>query len=211
MNRHVLSLFGIIAAAIPLAASTAGQDPIAIDTRRELLVDDYLLDRAEGKAALRLHRPIAREVVLVFDRPWEGNSCGAYCTVFVDGGRCRMYYQACHQILRGEPAAHPAFMCYAESPDGIHWVKPKLGLVEFAGTKDNNIVWTGLGAEGLSPFRDLSNSIPTRFSPIIAPRTFISAFPRDTRSAVGATRCGPCPNWSIVRSDRPRPTARAWP
>ena len=35
-------------------------------------------------------------------------------------------------------------------------MKPKLGLIEFAGSKENNIIWTGLGAEGLSPFRDLN-------------------------------------------------------
>ncbi len=156
MNRQVLSLLHVIVVATSFAARAAGQNPIAIDTRRELLVDDYLLDRVEGKAALRLHRPIAREVVLVFDRHWEGNSCGAYSTVFVDAGRYRMYYQAAHQTLVGEAAAHPAFMCYAESSDGIHWAKPKLGLFEFAGSKENNILWRDLGAEGLSPFRDLN-------------------------------------------------------
>ncbi|MBN2456999.1 MAG: hypothetical protein JXB29_10790 [Sedimentisphaerales bacterium] len=30
-------------------------------------------------------------------------------------------------------------MCYAESNDGIHWTKPNLGLIEFAGSKKNNI------------------------------------------------------------------------
>ncbi len=35
---------------------------------------------------------------------------------------------------------HPDFLCYAESKDGITWVKPALGLVEFNGSKDNNIV-----------------------------------------------------------------------
>ncbi|MEH7380507.1 hypothetical protein V7138_08505 [Bacillus sp. JJ1533] len=30
--------------------------------------------------------------------------------------------------------------CYAESKDGIHWEKPNLGLVEFDGNKDNNII-----------------------------------------------------------------------
>jgi len=31
-------------------------------------------------------------------------------------------------------------ICYAESDDGIHWTKPELGLVEFAGSRKNNIV-----------------------------------------------------------------------
>ena len=31
-------------------------------------------------------------------------------------------------------------IAYAESSDGIHWDKPNLGLVEFCGNKDNNLV-----------------------------------------------------------------------
>ena len=30
-------------------------------------------------------------------------------------------------------------MCYAESDDGIHWTKPDLGLVEYNGSRNNNI------------------------------------------------------------------------
>ena len=30
-------------------------------------------------------------------------------------------------------------MCYAESDDGVHWVKPELGLVDFKGGTKNNI------------------------------------------------------------------------
>ena len=32
---------------------------------------------------------------------------------------------------------------YAESPDGIHWTKPNLGLAEFQGSRDNNILPAG--------------------------------------------------------------------
>ncbi len=31
------------------------------------------------------------------------------------------------------------FLCYATSKDGVHWDKPSLGLVEYKGSKDNNI------------------------------------------------------------------------
>jgi hypothetical protein len=34
-------------------------------------------------------------------------------------------------------------MCYAESPDGIHWTKPELNLVAFRGSKKNNILISG--------------------------------------------------------------------
>jgi hypothetical protein len=34
-------------------------------------------------------------------------------------------------------------LCYAESPDGVHWTKPDLGLVEFRGSRRNNILISG--------------------------------------------------------------------
>ena len=43
----------------------------------------------------------------------------------------------------GESSGHA--VAYAESSDGLSWVKPKLGLFERDGTKDNNIVWPGIG------------------------------------------------------------------
>jgi hypothetical protein len=43
------------------------------------------------------------------------------------------------QILPG----YNSHLAYAESEDGIHWEFPHLGLYEFGGTKDNNIVFRG--------------------------------------------------------------------
>ena len=54
-----------------------------LGSRLELFVDDYLLDSLTDDATLRLHQPVPREVVLVTDQPWEGNTC-AYYTVFRD-------------------------------------------------------------------------------------------------------------------------------
>ena len=34
---------------------------------------------------------------------------------------------------------------YAVSEDGVHWVKPRVGRIEYNGSKDNNIVWAGWG------------------------------------------------------------------
>ena len=31
--------------------------------------------------------------------------------------------------------------CYAESDDGVHWTRPNLGMIEFAGSKQNNNIW----------------------------------------------------------------------
>jgi len=59
------------------------RNPIDIGSRRELFVDDLLIDRLNG-AELRLHPPQPRAIVLQFDQPWEGLYCG-YETVLKDG------------------------------------------------------------------------------------------------------------------------------
>ena len=34
-------------------------------------------------------------------------------------------------------------MCYATSKDGLHWMKPNLGIVRYQRTAENNIVFAG--------------------------------------------------------------------
>lgn len=119
--------------------------PIGIGDRRELLWDDFLVEKLSGAGQLRLHQPVPQEIVLHTDAPWEGNACG-YPSVFQDGKLYRLYYHAGHYRHGGKPAetrpTHPWFLCYAESDDGIHWRRPELGLCEFEGSKQNNILLT---------------------------------------------------------------------
>ena len=118
------------------------EDPLDVGSRRELFVDDCLIDSLSEGAQLRLHHPIPRELVLKHDAPWEGTGSG-YHSVFRDGDLYRMYYKAWHlDVSQGklDTSAHPLFCCYAESDDGIHWRKPELGIHEFQGSKANNIV-----------------------------------------------------------------------
>ncbi len=144
----------VAGAAVSVANLTLADDgqhePINIGSRRELFVDHLLIDRLAG-ARLRLHEPQPREVVLRFDRPWEGLYCG-YETVIQDGDRYRFYY-------RGMPVAKHTFdhevTCVAESSDGIHWERPDLGLFEVQGTKENNVVLArSRGCHNLAPFLD---------------------------------------------------------
>ena len=138
------------------AVTSFAADPIAIGSRLEPLVDTTLIESFSGKAELLMHHPVVRETAMVHDAPWEGSGTG-YHSVFKDGDRYRMYYKAWHLDVKPgakgkatlNTGAHPLYTCYAESADGIHWVKPKLGLVEFQGSKDNNIVlasgmWEGV-------------------------------------------------------------------
>ena len=119
-----------------------------IGSRLELFVDDWLIDRMKN-VTLRLAQPTPREAVLRFDRPWEGPG-SAYVTVMKDGDRYRMYYRG------SDPAPDKVrqVACYAESRDGIRWVRPKLGLYKIDGSAENNVIWTGHGNHNFTPFRD---------------------------------------------------------
>jgi hypothetical protein len=142
-----------------VAASVTAAEPIDIGSRRELFVDSFLVDHLSGAAQLRLHQPTPHEVVLVTGEPWEGNTC-AYYTIFQDGDLCRMYYRGAHYDEQTKKEAHPEVTCYAESKDGVHWTKPHLGLFEFAGSKENNIVWNGPGTHNFTPFKDDNPACP---------------------------------------------------
>jgi len=112
-----------------------------IGSRLELFVDDYLIENLKGGARLDLHHPTPKEIVIIHDKPWEGSGSG-YHSVFKDGNKYRMYYKAWqHSASSDLSNSHPLFCAYAESNDGITWTKPNLGLYEFNGSKDNNIVF----------------------------------------------------------------------
>ena len=65
---------------------------------------------------------------------------GCYFSVFKDKEVYRMYYRGARTLANGVYDRDTEVTCYAESPDGIHWTKPRLGLHEFNGSKDNNII-----------------------------------------------------------------------
>jgi len=114
-----------------------------VGSRRELFVDDYLIERISGEAKLQIHHPVPREIVLTHNAPWEGSGSG-YHSVFKDGDLYRMYYKAWTvQLKDGKyTETNPLYTCYAESGDGVHWRKPELGIHDFKGSKANNIVMT---------------------------------------------------------------------
>ena len=139
--------------------------PLDIGSRRELFVDDHLVDRMEN-LSFEYHTPRKAEVVFEFNAPWEGSS-SAYVTIFKDGPIYRMYYRA---VEGNAPASGQGWVmntCYAMSEDGVHWKRPKLGLHEFKGSKENNIVWPGKGpgrwdtpVSNFAAFRDTNPDCP---------------------------------------------------
>ena len=161
-----------------VARAASGEEPLPLGRRRELFVDDYLL-AAVKNVNHELHRPQPREVALVCDRPWEGNT-SAYFAIFADGERFRAYYRGSHFDEKNRRATHPEVTCYAESRDGIAWEKPELGLFEFNGSKKNNIVWTGPGTHNFTVFLDAN--------PACAPEARFKALAGGTTTVRGKSR-----------------------
>jgi hypothetical protein len=170
----------VLLALLAWTASARSQgDPRAIDvgSRLELFVDHHLIDSLKGDAALKLQKPTPGEVALTADSPWEGNT-SAYFTVFQDGELYRMYYRGSHFDEKTGKATHREVACYAESKDGLTWTKPKLGLVAFNGSRDNNIVWDGPGSHNFTPFKDANPkaSPDARYKALAAAKGGLLAF-----------------------------------
>lgn len=129
---------------LPKVTVAKQTEPSKIGDQRQLFVDDYLIEKMDGSVKMCLHHPIAKEVVINHNAPWEGSYCNNH-SIFKDGDVYRMYYASVnYHVMQGKVVdnEHPFYLCYAESKDGIHWVKPNLGLYEFNGSKNNNIVLT---------------------------------------------------------------------
>jgi hypothetical protein len=148
----------VLSSVIALAEICVAVEPLKLGSRRELFVDKYLIERMDG-VALRLHPPVAQDVALVCDAPWEGNTSGYY-TLFQDGDLYRCYYRGSHHGEPGGKPSQPGVVCYAESKDGLTWTKPKLGLFAFDGSKENNIVHMGDGCANFAPFKDANPNCP---------------------------------------------------
>lgn len=133
----------LVAAALAGAALLGFEDGlIDVAGRKQLFVDWKLVESAEG-VRLRMN-PALRggEILVRADAPWErGLAARSYSSVIKDGGLVRMWYQV--SALEHAPGKNPEFMAvaYAESRDGLHFTKPVLGLVEWNGSKANNLVF----------------------------------------------------------------------
>ena len=125
---------------VPLLAQE-GTSVIQLDSKRELFVDHYLIHSLNG-TRLVLQKPRDEGSVLKFDNPWEGPFC-IYSTVIKDDNTYRLYYRG--DLPPDKHGKKHQATCYAESQDGIHWIKPDLGLFEVNGTRDNNVVFANAG------------------------------------------------------------------
>jgi hypothetical protein len=125
-----------------------------IGSRRELFVDRFLIDRLEN-ATLKLHEP---RLAPAMSEPANNLEYG---TVIKDGDLFRLYTRdARGSKFDGDTTEVTR---YCESRDGIHWTKPKLGLIEIDGSKDNNVILHEAPfCHNFSPFLDQRPNVPSQ-------------------------------------------------
>ncbi len=136
-----------------LTVNPSGKAAVTIGSRRELFIDEFLLDGLSGDAERRLHHPVPQEIVFQagqHGKPWEGNI--GYPAMVEEENRIRMYYSGRPAVIVDR--SKDQFTCVAESDDGIHFTRPTLGLYEFNESKENNIIWHGAAAHNFTPFKD---------------------------------------------------------
>jgi len=114
-----------------------------IHSNVQLLMDDYMIKSASGVERTFYEGKKYTTEGGVIAPVYNGADTYAqiYGTVLYDADQ-KMYGEA-----DGEPGIYRMWyqttgyrVAYAESKDGINWVAPKLGLTDFNGSKDNNIL-----------------------------------------------------------------------
>ena len=121
---------------------------ISIGTDKQLFLDEHLLERVTGAVQV-LNTPAKQsDPVIRGDRPWEGNAQVLRAVLFDDReGVFKLWYDTSTHLSqrRADGAIDVGTVgdkrsCLAVSTDGLTWEKPALGLTEFEGSRDNNIL-----------------------------------------------------------------------
>ncbi len=157
--------------------NVAAESPLQVASSRFLVLDSRIIEQTQnavlkvGTVKKHPSNPLFTE-----DQPWERRFDNLYGNVIYDHDQ-RLYQcwyspfivdhsssgmslaQRDGARYRPPPKREMA-ICYATSTDGIKWKKPTLGLVEYQGSKANNIVWRGPHGAGIS--KDLHESDPSR-------------------------------------------------
>ena len=111
--------------------------------------DKTIIDLKNTTADFTVGIPIKREKIFTADQAWEKGMVH-YGNVIFDAGKYKMYYITHMGYAKKQEYADnmqgttieilDTYVCYAESDDGLHWERPALGLYEYEGNKNNNII-----------------------------------------------------------------------
>ncbi|MHC4324138.1 MAG: hypothetical protein ACYSUX_07680 [Planctomycetota bacterium] len=172
-----------------IGVSAAGGNSYSQQIKRSrfLVLDSRIINNVEN-AKLTLGEVKKHPANPLFgeDKPWEKRFDNLYANVMFDNeeGIYKCWYspfiadnsalgmtlEERKQKRYRTPDNREMAICYATSKDGIVWDKPGLGIVEYKGSKVNNILWRGSneggehwdGPHGSGIFKDLRDPDPKR-------------------------------------------------
>ena len=122
--------------------------PLHLGGYRQLFLDDHVIaERMNCRREFNQVNKADVNPIITCDKPWEREGDGYYiermCVVEDEtDGLLKMWYETVN-TFEAPPADQPEekfYTCFATSSDGIHWDKPNLGLAEYNGSRDNNII-----------------------------------------------------------------------
>ena len=158
--------------AVVIGVAWSGESTsIGPDPPKQVLLDPRIVAEASGaRLVMGSVQKAAQNPLFQADKPWENALNNLYPNVVFDPERklFRLWYKCVladkDAIAKMMPPAtvHDVgwFLLYAESPDGLHWTKPDLGLIGFDGSLKTNIVARDTPNVGV--FRDPHDADPAR-------------------------------------------------
>lgn len=165
----IVRLFILCLFTTPIVALNNGSD-------KYLLLDSRIIESIENaKLEVGIVEKHKTNPLFGEDKPWEKRFDNFYGNVIYDKeeGVFKCWYSPFivdhssqgmsieqRSFEYKSPPGREMGICYAISKDGIIWEKPKLGVVEFEGNMENNIIWRGPHGAGI--FKDVNDPNPYR-------------------------------------------------
>ncbi|HOJ39542.1 MAG TPA: HEAT repeat domain-containing protein, partial [bacterium] len=117
---------------------------VVVGSQKQLLVDDLVIeDIGSARRVLHKFKKDPRNPVLEQEFPWELQGTCCFLTTVHYDPESRLFsfwYTSFGRLAREGEAVRSRAQCLAYSTDGLHWVRPNIGLYEFQGSKKNNLV-----------------------------------------------------------------------
>ncbi|MCA9039627.1 MAG: hypothetical protein KDA65_04690 [Planctomycetaceae bacterium] len=118
---------------VPTIADLWKEPTIEVGLQKQLFVDDYLISHKQNieRDLNQATKENNGEPLLVRDQPWEQANLFQVNSVHFLDGKFVMHYGYTGPV---------DYCCRAESTDGLHWTKIRLGLKKFEGSTENNLL-----------------------------------------------------------------------
>lgn len=167
-SKHIAAVATLIIGV--LVGPVCAIEPTPKTANKYLLLDSRIVESIENaRLTVGTVRKHERNPLFGEDKPWEVRYDNLYGNVLYDreDGLYKIWYSpfivdhsskgmtiAQRNSVRYRPPRNREMgICYAFSRDGLSWEKPELNLIEFEGSKANNLVLRG--PHGAGVFKDM--------------------------------------------------------